>query len=1076
MRKSLLLFFLLVISTGVTSAQLSSTAIVPARSNVVPFDDENDIINSNYTNSPFFLDLEGSWSHEETDSSHLYSYQLDVEKVWKEFLVFLNVRCGRACRVSLDDKVVGIADDSRQWNEFNISAFLRYGKKNTLTIEALKRSQGALLESDSQMVGLNGIPFLVFKGNPSIADIALNADYDALSASGTLSLDISVFNAYKKGKYYLEVEVWDPQGHTFDRMGRWIVFDKTSDATVDLSRSWPSVAPWSAESPTLYTAVLRLRNENMEEEELLGLRFGFRRVEVRDGLLLLNGKPLTIKGVTYGVRQSQYPTDRDRFKHDLLAMKRNNINAVRTARFSPMDPFFYQLCDEIGLYVFCDANLLPASTQQHAVATDKDFIPLFEHRVENLYGKYKNHPSIIAWSLGDSRDNGICMAAAYKRLKSLEKSRPVIFSGAQFSDNSDIIALTNPSLQDLRQALTKTASRPLLLLSAVKKDNFASLEDLWDLVLNHRSLQGGFVDSWSLSEAQRSDLLSLFGPVEVQMSKTTGDDVEFFVYNRLDFSDFSSFILDYTIFSNLRSSITAGDLPVAISPGGMEALTIRIPPLSLQPGEELMIRFDLQRRNAPHNERLVTSKVFVLPGRSLPKQPLPLSGTLNPEACTLSEPLIPTLRFKGHDDWSMDIVALSRRQPDPSTVCIDAMLRYSADGHNMCDVRASYAFFASGDRVADFSIAPTTDRLTALSPYLLFTLDSTTLRLYDTLSWFGLDRQICFSRYHSAILGSYSSPLHKINHSPRQQARWCALSKGDGILYFALLGTPFSFQLDDNCLSLCPPSDSTHFRIHTSLSSSYLPPTTHLLPPLDPPLISASAARFSQPLTVTISHPHSSAVIRYTLDGSEPDDNSPLYNNPLLLTSTSLVKARAFLPGFPPSFSVSRKFNYDYIVSTTFSQKPNTPFNLGADSILFDGVHASVDDLSFGWLGFSGNGVTTTVTLSKTLDIDYVTLRFAHAPHLWAFAPRKVTILLSHDGQLFADSIDAVIPFDPADPQFNSTQLVTLKVPILKENISALKIQALALPALPQWHRAKGLKPWLLIDEIEVSETLKNEN
>ena len=101
-------------------------------------------------------------------------------------------------------------------------------------------------------------------------------------------------------------------------------------------------------------------------------------------------------------------------------MKELNINAVRTSRYSPMDPYFYQLCDEMGLYVVCDANLLPTSTQQHAVATDKDFIPMFVRRVENLYGKFKNYTSIVAWSLGESRDNGICMGAAYKRLKELD--------------------------------------------------------------------------------------------------------------------------------------------------------------------------------------------------------------------------------------------------------------------------------------------------------------------------------------------------------------------------------------------------------------------------------------------------------------------------------------------------------------------------------------------------------------------------------------------------------------------------------------------------------------------------------
>ena len=271
------------------------------------------------------MELTGSWKQRRTDSSIVYTRQIEVDRVWKDYMVFLNVRCGRACRVYINDKVVGYADDSRNWNEFLLDKYLKYGKFNTLAIETIKHPQGALLEDTAIAVGLNGEPYILFKTDPGVSDIGLTADYDALTASGTLTVDASVFNSRHKGRYYVEVEVWDPQGRQLDRMGRWVIFDKRTEEQVDISRTWPDVEPWSAESPSLYTVVVRLRNEKMDEEETIGARVGFRRVEIKDGQLLVNGKPVTIKGVNYGIEHTEGYASREQMRRDVMAMKRNNI-------------------------------------------------------------------------------------------------------------------------------------------------------------------------------------------------------------------------------------------------------------------------------------------------------------------------------------------------------------------------------------------------------------------------------------------------------------------------------------------------------------------------------------------------------------------------------------------------------------------------------------------------------------------------------------------------------------------------------------------------------------------------------
>ena len=227
--------------------QKSEGARLAARSNVEAYDDEAGIIKSAYRDSPYFLEMTGRWNQKKTDSSIVYSRELDVEKYWKDYRVSLNVRCGRACRVWLNGKSVGYGDDSRHWNEFALDKFLKYGKKNTLAIETLKHPQEALLESADQLEGLNGEPYLLFKGDPNVEDLSLVADYDALSQSGTLSLDVSVFNSKKKGKKVLIYSLCSPDCYDTARINALSDYAAAKGVDyIDLNRKWREIGiDWS---------------------------------------------------------------------------------------------------------------------------------------------------------------------------------------------------------------------------------------------------------------------------------------------------------------------------------------------------------------------------------------------------------------------------------------------------------------------------------------------------------------------------------------------------------------------------------------------------------------------------------------------------------------------------------------------------------------------------------------------------------------------------------------------------------------------------------------------------------------
>lgn len=1100
---------ILVLCAIVANAQ----GVIPARPIMAAYDDESAISREGYRESPYFMELSGSWRQRQTDSSIIYTKQLDVERTWKDYLVYLSVRCGHACRVSVGGKVVGVGDDSRQWNEFLLSPYLKYGKQNVLTIEALKNPVGALLEDKEISVGLNGEPYLLFKNDPNVADFTVLADYDAALEAGSLTIDATILNTRRKGRYYLEVEVLDPKGRQMDRMGRWVIFEKNSEERIDLTRSWPGVEPWSADQPSLYTVVVRLRNEKMEEEEVLGTRFGFRRAEISEGRLLVNGKPVTLRGVAYGEEHAEGNISRQRMEKTVKTMKENGVNAVRTTRFSPMDPFFYSLCDRYGLYVVADANILPTSTGHRAVATEKDMIPLFEQRVEHLYGSFKNYTSIIAWSLGNTRDNGLCMTAAYKRLKVLDKSRPVLFAGAQLGESTDIIFLDYPTTTDMRQALGK-ADRPVLMARSVDAPRFASLGELWHMVESSQRLQGGFLDAWPLSSDMLDDLRNLYSPFSVSPIRIGGGEGEFRVVNNSDFANFSRYRLEYTIYTNLRPNIISGELALAVRAGESEKVGMRVPQLDLLPGEEPYIRFDISRRPEGRTPTMpVSLTVFPLEMRKAPSPDYvnyggPLTceedsvGVLHISSSAIKAMYSKgTLKIYGGDStkpiavptfspykagWSKEVLASNYRIIDEGTICIDAMVRYIAnDGPPLCDVRETYAIYSSGDVTIDYTVRNIAGGRAKVQPAVR------ALRWQNNqmLEWYGNPRETIIEGGNWRVLGVNKKKADEIGYGEEyKEVRWCLLKDtltGDGAMAwlegapFVMLQHPFGLTLEPNAKN----GDDQHYRLVIKMwnqsmdsvamlseaSVTCYPEVSSGIP--EPPVIKADASRFAQPLKVALSA-SAAGDIHYTTDGSEPTTESPLYKEPIVITASTLVKARLYAPGLPPSFTASRQFNFDYIRSTSFSRRPNTPYNVGTDTILFDGIQGTIDNLSHGWLGFSGGDVQTTVELAKPVEVGSVMLRFAHNPATWAFSPREVLLTLtSSDGTV--DTVRATPRFDPSDAEQKDPRVVELQVDVpTGHKVTAIRIDARTIGAIPAWHRGKGLNPWLLMDEIEVVEKL----
>lgn len=1233
--------------------------------NVIPYAKEKDIESSKYTASPYYVSLNGAWHFHlaqhansrpdivtkgfsgkewpsvsipdgkwqtgnktistavikkttdipESSAVGTYFREYFVPKNWAGYSVYLQLRTASACYIWINQQYVGYSEDSRDYSEFDVSKYLKVGKTNQIVIQVYGTCDGSLLEMGNakDFNGITGDVFFVLKNDVNVRDYNILAEYNQPTKTGIINLEIDVLNPKKKGQYYLEVELWTPQGKVLEKMGKWVVFDKKSEVSAKLNRELVGVKPWSAEIPTLYTAVIRLRDKDMTPLETVGTRFGFRSIEMKDGKMLVNNVPITLRGMNYA---AYHPTTgnptHEQMRLDLQRMKRNNINAVHTTYYSPCDPYFYELCDEFGFYVFCDANLMPFSDRSKAIATDVDYADLFTVRVQNMYERYKNHPSIIAWSLGRSTDNGACMENAYRTLRQKDMMRPVVFTGAAYADNTDLIFSSNLTADDLKVFAAKKQGRPLVLSSfgSTQGNNFGGLETLWSNIRRQEKLQGGFADNWSTiryfdqvtGKEKRlggfidasneplpylSELKSLYRPFNVELIRYGQDAGEFSVTNWTDFLSLDDYILEYNIFSNLKPRIIEGEVSVDLKPGESKNFKLKVPKLTLYAGEILFIRFTIRQRvetsAVPQGSELGTME-FPIPMREVQKIAMPDYGrepltvqvenqqTSNSQydnltitgssfsicynltqaelsSCQLektemlaSAPQLCTWRVPTDNDnvdkngyrlWQnlspdkirREVVATNYQVLDPYTVSIDAMLRYTdIQGNVLYDVKQSIAILHSGDILIDNEIV-SSEHIKAMPK---IGLQVELPRTMDSIKWFGLNNENYSDRYQSGVMGTYKEAVDQMTYTyerpqesgNRMFTQWLATTDGTHGLFVDMLDSTFNFSIApysdkqrgsvSDASQLKPSNVNTlhidykqagigsatagiglaeenmitqnkfRFRVHLRAYNvnEYNPQDfRRILYPtvessvLPMPILNKSKERFDGPMQITMSSVNK-AEIRFTTDGTTPTQTSALYKKPITIESSTIVKARAFKKGATPSFTTTHRYNFDYITSATFVHNANTPYNFNMETMLFDGETGDVTDLSRGWLGFSGNDLSVVFMLSKEIELQNVEMNFAHVPDAWAFAPSDVYVCVSSDGVTYSNPIHAKIKYDPSSEEMNAAQLQHISIDVEKDHVRYVRIVAKNIGKIPSWHKAKGLRPWIMVDEVHLNEII----
>lgn len=393
----------------------------------------------------------------------------------------------------VNGKFAGYAEDSKVAAEFDITPFLKKGK-NLIAFQSFRWCDGSWCE-DQDFWRLSG---------PARENYlyARSKDHRLLD----VRVETELKNNYKDGALNITAKL---QGNTlayfglYDPDGKEVIVTGTDNVRNGVAKYQlrvKNVRKWSAETPNLYTLVVSpIQNGGMYSPyEIIQVKVGFRKVEIKNKQLLVNGQPVLLKGANRHEMDPDegYNVSEKRMIQDIMMMKRLNINAVRTCHY-PDDPRWYDLCDKYGLYVVAEANQESHGFQygDDAAAKKPEFAKQIMERNQHNVSMFYNHPSIITWSLGNETVMGDNFIQAYKWIKSQDKTRPVQYEQARRGEGTDIFCpMYYPVAASEKYAKDPNSPMPLIQCeyNHTMGNSGGNLSDYWNLIRKYPILQGGF--------------------------------------------------------------------------------------------------------------------------------------------------------------------------------------------------------------------------------------------------------------------------------------------------------------------------------------------------------------------------------------------------------------------------------------------------------------------------------------------------------------------------------------------------------------------------------------------------------
>ncbi len=596
-----------------------------------------------YLNIPY--EFEPDWPRIPHDHNPVGSYLRDFEvpESWQGRRVFVHFGAVKsAMYLWVNGVKVGYSQGSKTPAEFDITDYVHPGT-NRIAVEVYRWSDGSYLECQDfwRISGIERDVFLFSTPEVHVRDFFARTSLDDVYTDGTLSLTAQLRNyaAGDPATRGLSVQLYGPgdTGPMVFESGLEVTVAGEGELEVEIEGMLPDVHAWSAETPNLYTLLITLLDEGAGLSEVISSKVGFRKVEIKDAQLHVNGVPITLKGTN----RHEHDPDRGHvisealMLRDIELMKEANINAVRTSHY-PNDPRWYELCDEHGLYVVDEANIESHGygyRPEITLGNRPEWIGPHLDRTIRMVERDKNHPSVIIWSLGNEAGDGVVFDATYGWIKERDPSRPVQYERALTGKNTDIFVPMYAGIERLEEWAASEPDRPLIMCEYAHAmgNSVGNLQDYWDVIEEHAVLQGGFIWDWvdqgltlhdeagekyfgyggdfgddpndenfvinGLIQPDRRpnphywEVKKVYQYVDANLLDASTGRIE--LHNKYDFLNLDEFDLSWRLMSGNRR-LAAGTLdPISLPPHSRGEVSIDLPEIDPQPGAEYFLLIEI---------------------------------------------------------------------------------------------------------------------------------------------------------------------------------------------------------------------------------------------------------------------------------------------------------------------------------------------------------------------------------------------------------------------------------------------------------------------------------------------------
>lgn len=422
-----------------------------------------------------------------------YRKMVTVPADWKGERIYLHVGSATSnLMVWVNGKFVGYSEDSKVSAEFDLTKYLTPGKENLIAMQVMRWCDGSYLEDQDfwRFTGIAREVYLYARPQAHIADLFITPDLVNNYQDGTLEVKLNAVGA--KGETVM-FSLKDKEGKEVAAQTAKVGGNGEVKVNFDIKNP----LKWTAETPNLYTLYTTLM-DGKQVAEVVPQRVGFRKVEIKNAQVLVNGQPVLFKGANRHELDpvTGYVVSMDRMLEDIRVMKELNINAVRTCHY-PNDPRWYELCDIYGIYMVAEANI-----ESHGMGYgDKTLAkePTYEkahlERNESNIKIYKNHPSIIFWSVGNEAGYGPNFEKAYDLVKAYDPSRPCQYEQAGQNGKTDIFCPMYYDYGGCEWYAKGDNPRPLIQCEYAHAmgNSMGGFKEYWDMVRKYPKYQGGFI-------------------------------------------------------------------------------------------------------------------------------------------------------------------------------------------------------------------------------------------------------------------------------------------------------------------------------------------------------------------------------------------------------------------------------------------------------------------------------------------------------------------------------------------------------------------------------------------------------